>query len=103
TLGELPAAGLPAVLVPLPIPGIHQAENADYLARRGAAVKVRDGEMLGGGRPEGGALFQQLRRLLEKQEERTYMQERSQSLARPDAASRLAQVLLDLATRRDRT
>jgi UDP-N-acetylglucosamine--N-acetylmuramyl-(pentapeptide) pyrophosphoryl-undecaprenol N-acetylglucosamine transferase len=100
TLGELPAAGLPALLVPLPIPGIHQGANADYLARHGAAIRVRDEEMLGGGWPAEGPLFRHIRRLLERNEERTQMVERSQALAQPDAAGRLATVLLDLATRR---
>ncbi len=100
TLGELPAARLPALLVPLPITGIHQDANANYLARHGAAITVRDEEMLGGARPEDGPLFRHIRRLLEQNEERTQMEERSQALARPDAARSLATVLLDLATRR---
>jgi UDP-N-acetylglucosamine--N-acetylmuramyl-(pentapeptide) pyrophosphoryl-undecaprenol N-acetylglucosamine transferase len=37
-LGELPAAELPALLVPLSF--VHQDENADYLVRHGAAVKL---------------------------------------------------------------
>jgi len=98
TLGELPAAGLPGVLVPYPY--VHQEENADYLVRHGAAVKVRDVDMIGGGRPEDGLLFKQIRRLLERNEERTHMSERSQALARPDAAARLAEMVLDLAIRR---
>ena len=98
TIGELPAAGLPAVLVPYPY--VHQEENADYLVRRGAAVKVRDQEMLGDRRPEEGPLFAQIRRLLVGEEERTHMSERSRALARPDAARCLATMLLDLATRR---
>ena len=95
TLAELPAAGLPAVLVPYPY--VHQDENADYLARRGAAVKVADAAMLGAGRPEDGPLFTQIRRLLERDEELTRMSERSRTLARPDAAQHLADLLLALA------
>ncbi|MEN9936260.1 MAG: hypothetical protein RLZZ387_2839 [Chloroflexota bacterium] len=97
TLGELPAAGVPAVLVPYPY--VHQDENADYLERRGAAVKVRDHAMLGGGRPEDGPLFHALRRLIGDANERSSMAARSRALARPDAAQRLAMLLLQLSAK----
>jgi UDP-N-acetylglucosamine--N-acetylmuramyl-(pentapeptide) pyrophosphoryl-undecaprenol N-acetylglucosamine transferase len=97
TLAELPAAGLPAVLVPYPY--VHQDENADYLVRRGAAVKVDDAAMLGGGQPEAGALFQQVIRLFDNEYERQHMAERSRALARPDAARHLAGALLSLVAR----
>jgi UDP-N-acetylglucosamine--N-acetylmuramyl-(pentapeptide) pyrophosphoryl-undecaprenol N-acetylglucosamine transferase len=95
TLGELPAAGLAAVLVPYPY--VHQEENADYLVRHGAALKVRDEEMLGGGRPAAGPLFQNLLRLIADPLERATMSERSRALAQPDATERLANLLLALA------
>jgi UDP-N-acetylglucosamine--N-acetylmuramyl-(pentapeptide) pyrophosphoryl-undecaprenol N-acetylglucosamine transferase len=41
-LGELPATATPAILVPLPQRTVHQRENADYLADRGAAVVLDD-------------------------------------------------------------
>jgi UDP-N-acetylglucosamine--N-acetylmuramyl-(pentapeptide) pyrophosphoryl-undecaprenol N-acetylglucosamine transferase len=41
-LGELPATGTPAILVPLPQTAVHQRENAEYLADRGAAVILDD-------------------------------------------------------------
>jgi UDP-N-acetylglucosamine--N-acetylmuramyl-(pentapeptide) pyrophosphoryl-undecaprenol N-acetylglucosamine transferase len=47
TLGELPAVGLPAVLVPLPISGGHQAPNARVLEAAGAAEVVPDAELDG--------------------------------------------------------
>ncbi len=97
TMAELPAAKLPAVLVPYPY--VHQDENADYLVRRGAAVKVADNEMLGEGKPEEGALFRAIQRLLEHDNERRAMSERSAALARPDAVGRLTDLLLDLAAR----
>lgn len=96
TLGEVPAAGLPALLVPYPY--VHQDENADYLVRRGAALKVPDGQMLGSGRPEDGLLFRYLRRLIDHGEERAQMSERSRALAQPEAAHRLTDLLIALAT-----
>ena len=45
TIAELTAAGLPAVLVPLPgAPSDHQTRNAQTLERSGAAVLLPDGE-----------------------------------------------------------
>jgi UDP-N-acetylglucosamine--N-acetylmuramyl-(pentapeptide) pyrophosphoryl-undecaprenol N-acetylglucosamine transferase len=97
TLAELPAAGLPAVLVPYPY--VHQDENADYLVRRGAAVKVDDSAMIDGERPQDGALAREAIRLLEDKHERERMAEQSRALARPDAARHLAGALGGLATR----
>jgi UDP-N-acetylglucosamine--N-acetylmuramyl-(pentapeptide) pyrophosphoryl-undecaprenol N-acetylglucosamine transferase len=96
TLGELPAAGLPAILVPYPY--VNQEQNADYLVRNGAALKVADAALLGGGAPETGPLFQHIRSLLTNPGERETMAERSKALAQPDAAKRLADLLLTLAT-----
>lgn len=96
TMAELPAAALPAVLVPYPF--VHQDENADYLVSRGAAVKVQDAAMLGSGRPEDGPLFREVRHLLLAPEERSRMSDCSRALARPDAARRLATLLHALAT-----
>lgn len=98
TMAELPAAQLPAILIPYPY--VNQEANADYLVRHGAAMKIQDSAMLGDGRPEEGPLYQAILRLLTKHEERTYMSERGCMLARPDAAQSLASMLFDVAARR---
>ncbi|MCU0494858.1 MAG: UDP-N-acetylglucosamine--N-acetylmuramyl-(pentapeptide) pyrophosphoryl-undecaprenol N-acetylglucosamine transferase, partial [Chloroflexaceae bacterium] len=99
TMAELPAVGLPAVLVPYEGSRVHQHENADYLVQRGAAVKVLDGAMLGQGRPTEGPLFMHLRRLLQNRDERERMAEQSRKLAQPHAAEHLAGALLRLAAK----
>jgi UDP-N-acetylglucosamine--N-acetylmuramyl-(pentapeptide) pyrophosphoryl-undecaprenol N-acetylglucosamine transferase len=95
TLAELPAVGLPAVLVPLS--SVHQDENADYLTERGAALTVADDAMLGAGPAVEGPLFQAVQRLLLDREARAAMATHSRTLARPEAAERLAAELLMLA------
>ena len=98
TLAELPAVGLPAVLVPYPY--VHQDENADYLVRHGAAVKVSDGEMLGTGAAEHGALARAVLGLLRDERARATMAAHSRALAQPAAARLLAQALQQLAEAR---
>ncbi|WP_245863104.1 UDP-N-acetylglucosamine--N-acetylmuramyl-(pentapeptide) pyrophosphoryl-undecaprenol N-acetylglucosamine transferase [Candidatus Viridilinea mediisalina] len=97
TLAELPAAGLPAILVPYPY--VHQDENADYLVRYGVAEKVADCAMIGTGPPQEGALFRAVARLLDDQLARQRMAEQSRALSRPDAAHELAGAMFGLAAR----
>lgn len=98
TLGELPAAGLPAVLVPYP--HVHQEENADYLVQRGAAVKISDAALAHGAEAEKGLLFREIYRLMHRREERCAMAERMRALAQPDAARRITLLLQTLVIRR---
>ena len=95
TLAELPAVGLPAILIPLT--HVHQDENAAYLVDRGAAVMIADEAMLGPGNPTDGPLMEAIRLLVSDHERRSDMAVRSRALARSSAAAHLAQAVLDLA------
>ena len=88
-LGELPAVGLAAVLVPYPYAGGHQRVNARYLERNGAAA-VLDDDDLDGLLPLVGELLHDERRLQK-------MREAAHRLARPDSAHHIAGILLELA------
>jgi UDP-N-acetylglucosamine--N-acetylmuramyl-(pentapeptide) pyrophosphoryl-undecaprenol N-acetylglucosamine transferase len=89
-LGELPFFGLPAVLVPYPHAWEYQRINADWLAERGAAIRLGEERL-------NEELLPTLRRLLGGHEARAAMAERMHALARPDAAARLAGELIALA------
>ena len=89
TLGELPAVELPAILVPYPYAGGHQRVNARYLERNGAAV-VLDNSELDLLLPLAGTLLHDEGRL-------SGMRQGARRLARPEAADRIAGLLLELA------
>jgi undecaprenyldiphospho-muramoylpentapeptide beta-N-acetylglucosaminyltransferase len=88
-LGELPMAGLPAVLVPYPHAWRYQRVNADYLAQHNAAIVVDDS-----------MLSHQLpiivRDLLRNSSKREAMRSAMRTLAHPRAAQALADQLLEL-------
>jgi UDP-N-acetylglucosamine--N-acetylmuramyl-(pentapeptide) pyrophosphoryl-undecaprenol N-acetylglucosamine transferase len=90
TLGELPAAGLPAVLVPYPYAGAHQWANANFLVGAGAAVTVDDAAV------ETQLVATALDLLLDA-DRRTAMGRAMRGLARPDAVARIAHELSELA------
>lgn len=88
TVAELAMAGLPAVLVPLPIaPHDHQMANARALVDAGGALVVRDAEL------DGPTLASMLEPLLDDRERRVRMSAALASLARPDAADQIAQLM----------
>jgi undecaprenyldiphospho-muramoylpentapeptide beta-N-acetylglucosaminyltransferase len=89
TLGELPFFGLPAILVPYPHAWRYQKVNADYLAERGAAIRLNDETM-------GEALWPTIEALLRDDKRLAAMSACAQRLARPDAADRLAELLVEL-------
>lgn len=95
TLGELPAAGLPAVLVPGEYEGWDQSPNARYLESEGAAV------MLPQARLEA-ELQTLVMGLLADGDRRQRMREALAGLARPDAAKNLAGLVMDMAGAREK-
>lgn len=95
-LGELPAVGLPAVLIPYPF--VHQEENAEYLVRHGAAVRLSDAQLYGpDGTPEASALLEAVLPLLEDRARRERMSAAARALARPEAARAIVAELFSLA------
>ncbi len=89
-LGEFPALGVPAILVPYPFAGRHQEMNARYLADRGAAVCLDDAAVRQ-------ALPQVLERLLREPDRLERMKAASRACAQPHAAERLADLLRSVA------
>ena len=92
TLGELPAFGLPSVLVPGQFAAGHQRHNARYLADAGAAEIVDDRAL-----DDGHTLTEALAGLLEAPERLEAMARAAHQLDRPDAAERIADLLRQLA------
>ncbi len=93
TLGEFPAAGLPAVLVPYPYAGAHQWDNARYLVEAGAAITIADADL-------GTRLIPAVLDLLADSNRRVAMQQAARALARPGAAQRITELMMDLSQRR---
>jgi UDP-N-acetylglucosamine--N-acetylmuramyl-(pentapeptide) pyrophosphoryl-undecaprenol N-acetylglucosamine transferase len=93
TCAELAAAGRPSVLVPLPLAGGHQADNAEMLAREGAARVILQEALTGE------TLADALLRLLDEPEQRRSMAEHARRLARLDAADIITGELFELAGR----
>ncbi len=87
-LGELPAVGLPAVLVPYPYAGAHQRLNARHLADSGAAVILDDHDL--------GLMLSLVGGLLHDSARLDAMSRASRRLARPEAARNIARLILDL-------
>ena len=92
---ELAAAGLPAILVPYPhATADHQAGNARWMADAGAAVVVPDAEL------DAARLAREADALMADPPRIERMSAAARSLARPDAAERIATALLNLARER---
>lgn len=92
TLAEVCAAGVSSVLVPLPTAADdHQTKNGLYLVERGAAVLLKQDDTLAD------RLATTLRALAGDAAKRLSMAEAARSLARPDAADRVADIVLEVA------
>ncbi len=92
-LGELPAVGLPAILVPYPYAGGHQWHNAHYLEAEGAAIVVADKDLKRKLLPLVGILLSDVAK-------RAKMAMAMRRLARPHAAQHLASLLLEVVGQR---
>lgn len=89
TLGEFPAFGLPAILVPYPYAWRYQRVNAGYLEERGGAIVIEDSELPA-------QLLPQVQGLMLDNERRQEMRQTMLTLAKPDAAARIARILLSM-------
>lgn len=83
TLGELPLFGLPGILVPYPHAWRYQKVNAEYLAARGGALILPDGEVAD-------RLVPAVRELLGDGVRLESMRQAMRRLARPRAAAEIA-------------
>ncbi|MFN0094820.1 MAG: UDP-N-acetylglucosamine--N-acetylmuramyl-(pentapeptide) pyrophosphoryl-undecaprenol N-acetylglucosamine transferase [Dehalococcoidia bacterium] len=90
-LGEIPASGIPAVLIPGTFAGAHQRDNAQWLVDAGAAEIVEESAIEG--------LAPRLTALLGEPARLARMEEAARSLARPNAARDIANLLLEVAKR----
>ena len=92
TLSELAAAGRPAILVPLPTAtDDHQRKNAEVVARAGGAEVIDERELTGE------RLAERILALAADPARQQQMAEAMQRFARPDAAARIADQVLELA------
>jgi UDP-N-acetylglucosamine--N-acetylmuramyl-(pentapeptide) pyrophosphoryl-undecaprenol N-acetylglucosamine transferase len=94
TCAELAAAGVPAVLIPLPTSaGDHQRFNARAMVDAGASIMREENSV------SGEALWADIRNLVEDGGRLSDMAAEARRRGRPDAADRIAAELLHLASR----
>ena len=91
TLGEVPAAGLPSVLVPGTFAGGHQRDNAQWLADRRAATILAERNLA--------ELVDVVSTLLSDPEKLSAMRESARQAAKPDAAADVAALVTEVAKR----
>lgn len=96
TLGELPLFGLPAILVPYPFAWRYQKVNADYLAAQNAALVIENDHLAD-------ELVATVKELFTNRERLANMQKNMKSLANPQAANQIAELLVALGKRKEGT
>jgi len=90
SVAEILARGVPSLLVPFPLAaGNHQTKNAAEVAAAGAARMVDDADM----NPQ--RLVEEVQILLDPEVNQS-MRDAALGLARPDAATRVAEVIVEL-------
>lgn len=89
-LGEVPAARLPAILIPGRFAGGHQRANAQWLVDGGAAEMLDESRI--------GELLPRVFGLIEDEQRRAAMRAAAQKLDRPDAAVDIARIVLEVAS-----
>lgn len=91
-LGEYPLFGLPSMLVPYPHAWRYQKVNADFLVRHNAAVIVEDANL-------DNQIVPVVKNLLKDNPQMESMRMSVKSLANPDAARSISQLLMEQAGR----
>ncbi|MDP8218189.1 MAG: UDP-N-acetylglucosamine--N-acetylmuramyl-(pentapeptide) pyrophosphoryl-undecaprenol N-acetylglucosamine transferase [Candidatus Theseobacter exili] len=90
TLSELTCASLPAILVPFPYATeSHQLENARFFEEKGAAVIIEEERL-----NKATVLFH-IKQLIENEDLRKSMKMAMKSIARPDAAMNVVNIIKD--------
>ncbi len=93
TIAELAALQKAVILVPFErLPGAHQLKNAQKLSEMGAVVMVPDAKM----RKDPKVLLEAVRHLVRAPKERRELAENLHNEAKPDAAKRLANILIEV-------
>ena len=88
SVNEIAAGGMASVLVPLPFAADdHQRRNAEALVQAGAASMVLDAEL------DGKRLFEEVEKLRHAPARLERMRAEARKFAKPDAASRAADIL----------
>src|SRR5579863_442751 len=89
-VSELAAAGKPSILIPFPFAADqHQLKNAEAFVRAGAAKMSLDRDW------NGESFFREVRELHGNREQLRVMGENARHLARPGAARRAAEILIE--------